>query len=397
MRPRVTLIVAVALGSCLPQGQSKPVAGLACNDDNECDPPTLVCSDDGICAGGCVVMPGLCGPGSVCDSATSRCMVPDGGARCEDDSACNAPSSICESGACVSGCANGGACYSGWSCDENTGYCSAPVFDGGTSADAGVACRSDVDCGPPDLICLHGTCALGCTKNDSLCDSGWSCDVGSGHCHPPAIDGGSDGSTDGGFGDAGMRCTSDQQCAPDVCVQGACVPSAGSACAQDMDCTATQACTRAGVCVAVPLDKTCGERDAGCPTGLTCKDDVCFNGGFCVADADCPASQSCQGGLCFPTISCSAAAVADILAGHYSSGREVCISGHIVSAFVESEQDVFIRLADTANGPTLTLEITPPYRQAGVTSVGASGQAIGTVRYDRRHKRWEVQPVKYLR
>ena len=404
----LTLAAALAAGSCLPAGQSKPIAGQACNDDSECDPPNLVCSDDGVCAGGCAIIPHFCGPGTVCNDSTSRCEVPAppgdaGPTACRADSQCSPPQTICARGACSPGCGSGGSCFSGWSCDDASGRCNPPATpdagpDGGVDAGPpaiGATCQTDVDCGPPDLVCKKGKCQKGCTADAAQCYGGWVCDSATGHCHPPSPDA---GPGDGGAPDASVpQCTTDSQCAPNVCNQGMCVPAQlPGACTQDMDCAPGSQCTRSGACQTVAAEQACTEETASsCPPRWTCKDSTCFNPGFCATDTDCPASEACMGGLCFPTLSCSAARVDDVTAGLYASGREICVSGVVTSGLVESDGDVFLRLAGTATA--LALELTPPYQQAGLRAPsGGQVGVVGTVRYDHRHRRWEIQPVKYI-
>ncbi len=239
-----------------------------------------------------------CPAGQSCESgeclgavAPDRGPAPDQGpAGCASDTACAPPDTICEAGACVTGCRVQG-CAPGLVCGADTGRCAASDCrrDGcpdGEACDRDTgACAPAPACDPPcredeycDLELLR--CALRQTCVDTGCPDGQFCDGASGQCLAP------DCRRDGCLGAqvcnpqtgaceapafdcrAGDACLSGQRCDPDT---GACVgrAAAGERCDRAFDCASDMCLSEPntpeiGFC----SQPCCSERE--CPDGFGC-------------------------------------------------------------------------------------------------------------------------------
>lgn len=264
--------------------------GATCTNDQGCPGPRAIC-ESGVCAPGCMENGGpFCGTDRICDPSSGRCIAPpacataadcpvtaplcddrrcrpgcdqSGGPtcpsdqacnpatgrcaedRCTDDSACSAPTPLCNesTGACF-------ACASNAACSDPT-----PTCDLATGACYG--CRADSDCGGPTPICLEqlGVC-VECESSASCGGSTPICDAAAGEC---------------------VACLANDQCsgtAP-VCDNAAHICRA---CASDSDCGGEVCDTGSGRCVACAYDADCAapaplcNRSAGRCEGCTASD-----------------------------------------------------------------------------------------------------------------------------
>ena len=81
---------------------------------------------------------------------------------------------------------------------------------------------------------------------------------------------------------------------------------------------------------------------------------------------------------------------ADVAAGKFAAGHEVCVRDRIMSGFVASDGDIVIKLG----APSLAAEITPVYASSGpALSVGETVTVHGAVRWNAWRTRWELRPV----
>lgn len=245
-----------------------PNAGNACSEDTDCRPPVSVCATD-TCVPGCGQPGGaVCPSGFVCDARTGRCA--QGNTSCTGDRDCGPPNRICEASQCIAGCtaAGGLACTGGNVCNATTGRCEAPS-----------SCARDGDCTPPRTVCESASCVLGCAEIGGLsCQVGTVCDTGTGRCVP--VQG---------------PCTSDASCNPPrtVCEGGQCV--GGCAEVGGVQCVGNTVCSQTtGRCE--PNGNPSCTSDGQCqPPSTVCN----LNTGACVAGcttAGCGAMETCNPG-----------------------------------------------------------------------------------------------------
>lgn len=145
-----------------------------CTSDGTCGAPAAIC-EQGACTPGCnSVGGGTCGSGTVCNTNTGRCQQVAG--PCTMDATCMAPVSVCESGQCVGGCGQPGGlqCSGATACNGATGRCD-PV--------APPPCQADAACNPPSTVCETGACVPGCAT--SGCTGGNVCNTTLGRCEAP--------------------------------------------------------------------------------------------------------------------------------------------------------------------------------------------------------------------
>jgi hypothetical protein len=155
-------------------GRCGPPPPPPCANDGACGAPAAVC-EAGACTPGCNSVGGpSCGGGTVCNTNTGRCQQVAG--PCSMDAQCMAPSSVCESGQCVPGCAAPGGlqCTGSTACNAATGRCD-PV--------APPPCMADAACNPPSTVCEAGSCVPGCAT--AGCSGTDVCNTSSGRCEPP--------------------------------------------------------------------------------------------------------------------------------------------------------------------------------------------------------------------
>ena len=133
---------------------------------------------------------------------------------------------------------------------------------------------------------------------------------------------------------------------------------------------------------------------AACPY---CLDGACFALGVCNDSDDCHHDATCEQGLCRGVASaCSTTvAVADVIAGHFGVGKEVCVEGRVKS--VRSGYDGMIELKLDA-GSFIFADVPPAYHKAGVAlpEVGQTRRVHGTVRWDAGHEDWEISPIDWI-
>lgn len=197
-------------------GRCEPVVAPMCQMDAECGAPRQVC-ESGACVAGCAEAGApACGAGTQCDAATGRCAAPPPPPPCADDAACGSPAGICEQGACAPGCnsVGGASCGAGTVCNTNTGRCQQVAGP----------CTMDAQCMAPLSVCEGGQCVGGCGQPGGIqCSGSTACNAATGRCDPVAP----------------PPCQADAACNPPstVCETGACVPGC-----------ATSGCTGGNVC-----------------------------------------------------------------------------------------------------------------------------------------------------
>ncbi|MCB9526351.1 MAG: hypothetical protein H6702_23650 [Myxococcales bacterium] len=317
-----------------------------------------------------------CPPGQSCESGECLGAQPDRGAppdmaspQCRADADCAPPSTVCESGACVPGCATTG-CGAGQTCGADTGRCAA--FDcrrdgcpDGQACDRDTgACVSAPPCDPPcaeDEYCDLDLrrCVLRQTCADTGCPDGWYCDGQTGMCLEP------DCNRDGCLGqrvcneqsgqceDPPFDCRNGDPCgAGERCDEqtGRCLGRAalGERCDRAFHCASD-------MCVGSPQNPNlafctqlcCSEND--CPAGFGCL----YGAGvrYCVpaalvptsnfsasAGQDCSRVNDCRTGICGPRDRCMGScctdadclgAVCELLPTGDGSARGVCDIGNI--------------------------------------------------------------------
>jgi hypothetical protein len=226
----------------------------------------------------------------------------------------------------------------------------------------------------------------------------------------------------------------------EVCVNGACVAACNAggtctaleictssghcavpSCAIDTDCDATSACNADGACyvLAFPEPAACpqngrnvsyhcaiqqsaagflactgGPGSGRCPY---CLGGSCIDPGLCDSGADCHHGETCTLGLCrgsdtqCPTV----VSIADVVAGHYGAGKEICVRGKVGS--VRSGYDGMIEIK-LDEAPYLFVDVPPMYHADGVmlADVGDTVTVHGTVRWDAGHDDWELSPVDWI-
>ena len=241
--------------------------GTACNDGDACT-QTDTCLA-GECTGGNTVVcaaSNQCHAAGICDSDTGQCSDPvrQDGTTCNDGDACTQTDS-CLAGACTGGntvvCQTTNQCHEVSTCNPETGLCDDPIKPEGTACDDGDGCtQTDT--------CLAGTCTGGntvvCAALDQ-CHTAGSCDSETGHCDNPIK------ATDTACDDANA-CTHS-----DTCQNGVCTGS------DPVICTASDQCHEVGVCDAA--------------TGL-CDDPAKADGAVCNDANACTQTDSCVAGAC---------------------------------------------------------------------------------------------------
>jgi hypothetical protein len=288
--------------SCVQNQCVDPEPG-GCASDAACGAPARVCEATQ-CVPGCA-QPGspiACGLGNVCNTNTGRCE--PGQVTCSSDVQCGPPSSICESGQCIPGCAQVGGlvCTGGWSCNPSNGRCEPPA-----------GCALDSQCGAPAGICENQRCVPGCGQpGGTPCATGTACDTGTGRCvavsgpcqrdaqcSPPNRICESGQCIPGCAQPGGIQCAGNTVCEPST---GRCVSGGGPGCTSNAQCSppATFCSLASGTCVA-----GCGS--TGCAAGQTCNQSTgqCQGGGGggggggLPLNAICTGPTTCASGVCF--------------------------------------------------------------------------------------------------
>jgi uncharacterized protein (DUF2141 family) len=153
-------------------GRCMPPQG--CASDSACGAPAAIC-EASACVPGCGMAGGIsCGAGTVCDNATGRCRPLAG--PCTSDAACGPPNQVCEGGQCVPGCSQVGGlqCSGATQCNNGSGRCD-PLPN--------PTCMDDAQCNAPSTICQNGACVPGCAS--SGCGTNLTCNMTSGRCETP--------------------------------------------------------------------------------------------------------------------------------------------------------------------------------------------------------------------
>jgi hypothetical protein len=361
----------VALPSCR---RAALVGSVTCAGDADCAPPGTICGADGRCVHGCSAVPASCVAGTTCDAATGECT---GGTpiSCTDDAACDPPELVCRpsthtcvAGCTLSGCAPGHRCVAatGRCCDASAADCPAPT-------DMAGVCNIDFECvGAPANICSAGMCVPGCAQTG--CTAPLTC-TPSGHC-------------------ALAACRTDADCDP------------GSYCAQSATCTVLSFAGKISCAGGTPVSFQCAQAatpaeftacaglpgPGGCPY---CIDGSCFHPGFCQTVNDCHRGDECIAGLCrVATPECpQVVTIADINAGHYGAGKDVCVTGKV--SFVRNpgyDGMVEIKIGTT---PFLYVDETPLYGLR-IPAMGETVTVHGTVRWDAGHNDYELLPIDWI-
>jgi hypothetical protein len=240
-------------------------------------------------------------------------------------------------------------------------------------------CNSDAECpNAPANICSGGFCVPGCGSG-GLCAAPLVCNPASGHCEPPS----------------------------------------GSGCARDTDCDPGSYCSQSGACTVSPyggptnceggtaVSYTCASKTTpatfascvgapgpvGCPY---CIDSSCMHPGLCTTSNDCHAGDGCISGLCHvldpPCPPSAIVALADVVAGKYAAGKEVCVQGTVSLTRTGYDGELEIKLNSS---PYLYVDVEPMY---GIT-LPMAGQNVtvhGTVRWDAGHQDRELLPVDWI-
>ncbi|MGC6416393.1 MAG: hypothetical protein ACON3Z_04730, partial [Bradymonadia bacterium] len=350
-----------------------------CNSDMECARDGLIC-DDNECVSGCTAVDGLrpCGPGSICDPMTLRCIDEGclGDNDCPDAFICT-PERVCRPGCVLSGVCPGNRVCDGATgiCPELTDSCQAAadcdgdrvcdcVVRGDCGADGGrcidpclntAACRAidpttqcnmntgicerdpdaclgafdDARCGPGRICGPGARCVAGC-RVDNDCEEGFVCLDGNLCGLEPECR--VDAECDAGFRCADGVCTDTCQQDPDcpdgfICgAERTCAPDLG--CVDDADCLGIDGT----ICLNFNCSPRCGD-NADCPGAQVCAvgSGLCVDG--CFDDLDCP------GGVCSPvTAQCEAPPrCVDDNDGVCALG-EVCIEGECVAGCQQDPQ-----------------------------------------------------------
>jgi len=251
------------------------LTGQICASNQGCVAEEMACKgDDSVCTTDDPCMSGSCGGNGFC------AFTPQAGAACDDSNDCTENDTCDDTGQCLPGnytCA----------CEED-GDC-----PGGNACQSAVC--TDNACGLVDV-----TDGAGCDDLDA-CTEGDSCSAGV--CQgTPMVCPASDGDPTG------------DDCNEPVCDNGECTTefvALGTACDDESDCTAEDACDDAGVCIGAWDSNKCPcQKDEDCAgTAATCQVAVCGTGGQCQSqdapdgtscdDQDaCTSNTTCQAGAC---------------------------------------------------------------------------------------------------
>jgi|GEM_PF-2277618 len=161
-------------------------------------------------------------------------------------------------GQCTTTCTTGSGCSLDADCVS--GFCNATGACEATSCTDAVknGRETDVDCGGPACpACLENA---SCEASGD-CDLGYYCDNGTCVAEP-----------------APSECSTDSECAFDeACVNKVCIPTLGSACTIDTNCSAGEFCGPDGTCT-VGSGQNC-TKDANCPGDEFCDSGVCVSPG----------------------------------------------------------------------------------------------------------------------
>jgi hypothetical protein len=259
-----------------------------------------------------------CHVAGTCNPATGICSNPSAadGTTCNDGNACT-QTDTCQSGTCVGSnpivCTASDICHVAGTCDPDTGRCSNPTAEDGTTCDDGDACTQTDACKAG--VCVGGNPKI-CTPSDQCHDAG-ICDPKTGICSNPD-------KTDGSACSDGDACTQTDSCKAGVCTGGNPV-----VCTAKDDCHVTGECDKATGLCSNPIAKD----GTGCDDGNACtKDDVCTSGVCAGTAVVCPPPDQCHTlGVCNPeTGLCSNPAKADKTPcndGNACTEGDVCLSG----------------------------------------------------------------------
>jgi hypothetical protein len=296
-----------ALGQCYDVGtcdsgtgqcsHPKKADGTPCDDGN---PATLndtclngLCGGENLCTNVTCTALDACHDAGTCDPQTGLCSNPpkQNGSSCNDGNPCT-QTDTCQAGVCTGSnpvvCGALDQCHVAGTCDPQTGACSNPVKQNGAACNDGDACTQTDTC---QAGACTGSNAVVCGPLDA-CHVAGTCDPKTGACSNPAA-------VDGTACNDGDKCTQ-----TDTCQAGACTGS------NPVICSASDQCHDAGTCDPVSgacsnpaaVDGTaCNDGDK-CTQTDTCQAGVCHGGNavVCITLEQCKDAGTCdpQTGLC---------------------------------------------------------------------------------------------------
>lgn len=276
--------------TCTASGCSHPpLSGGACNDHDACT--TVDVCLEGFCVGGAPVgcgAPGVCEEQGVCNPETGLCSQPlsDMGTTCDDANVATYSDACDGSGSCAGlpiFCPENTACVS--YAPDGTSTCDATLFDAIVCDDGNGCTRVDAcDRG----LCL-GSDPVTC-PTPGLCEEQGSCEPATGMCSHP-------------LKEAGTTCD-DANVATynDSCTDGSC-HGVAVVCPPNTACV-TYAPNGTGACTATFLDGATCDDGNGCTQADLCDQGVCVGAN----PITCPIPGVCkEQGICDPgTGNCSA-------------------------------------------------------------------------------------------
>ncbi len=287
--------------SCVDEDDD-PCSTLICGQEDTCESvPTnqgQPCDDDDLCTpsstcneGSCEGTPITCNPSDqchdagVCNPDTGLCSDPpkQDGSSCNDNNPCTTPDT-CQGGGCGGipvVCAPPAQCFQPGICDVSDGICDYAPSSAGTS------CGDPTSCNGNEICNGAGVCNPGTPVN---CDPVNPCK--SGECQEP------------GGTCAETNLPNGTPCGPDeslcfevpVCSGGECQPAVPVNCNDDNACT-TDSCNEEVGCTHTPID---------CDDGDACTNDSCNPVNGCqTSDVNCNDNNTCTDDLCNSDTGCA--------------------------------------------------------------------------------------------
>ncbi len=272
--------------------QAGTCLGAAIADGTACDDGDLCTQTDscqaGVCSG---ANPVTCSPSDqchvagVCDRQTGLCSDPAAAdeTSCDDGNQCTQTDS-CQAGVCSGAdpvsCSPSDQCHVTGVCDSQTGLCSDPAKDDGTSCDDGDQCTQTDSC---QAGLCSGADPVICSQSDQ-CHVAGICDPQTGQCPDPVA-------TDGTACDDGDPCMQGE-----VCRAGVCGGASPVVCEPSDQCHLAGECDPAsGACSnpAAPDGKSCDDGDA-CSLNEACQSGACVS----TSILDCDDQDPCTSGEC---------------------------------------------------------------------------------------------------
>ncbi len=258
-------------GSCAEPDQNGQIL---CDDGDACT--TVDTCQAGVCTGGEPIecQAGDDCHGAVCNPQSGQCEYPvlEDGTACDDQDECT-QGDTCQAGQCESGqpvvCQASDQCHEAGQCDPQTGVCSDPQKQDGTTCDDHDACTTTDTCQAG--VCTGGD-AIECEAPDDCHEA--VCDPQSGQCEQSALQ-------DGTACDDQDKCTQGDTCQAGQCESG-----------QPVVCQASDECHEAGECD--PQNGTCSNPQK--QDGTSCDDgDGTCQAGICTPNASSGCNCSTEG------------------------------------------------------------------------------------------------------